>query len=140
MLHFCITFFYECRGSKFKVLNKYILYFVSCSVPLLLRVKRKEISFEVTFKSLFWPLKPFFVDPPQLLFQVSRIFSISDYNNKSEAFKEKTVCENICQSWLDRQNHSKSRYWTSLFSNIWTSWTKNAFVANTVLLLQILVY
>ena len=114
MLHFCITFFYECRGCKFKVLNKYILYFVSCSV-LLLKVKRKEISFEVTLKSHFWPLQPFFPDPQQILFQVARIFSISNYNIKSKAFKEKTFCENICQSWLDRQNHSKSRYWTFYF-------------------------
>ena len=67
---------------------------------------------------------------------------------KSKAFKEKAFCENICQSWLDRQNHSKSRYWSSLYRQYLTpclcygkkekEWTKkkkvnmNVFIANAL--------
>ena len=29
---------------------------------------------------------------------------------------ERGFCKNICQVWLDRQNHSQSRYWTSFIA------------------------
>ena len=94
-----------------------VRYFVFCFVLSAVKVKRKQISFEVTFKSHFWPLHPFsailnrFYSKSQDFPRKFEFVSISNYNIK--------YLWKICQSWLDRQNHSKSRYWTSFIANIW---------------------